>query len=520
MFTPTEALRPLVAEKGADTAQPGIQNNIDNIGKASPPDQAHAWAGRHIVVLNWRDLEHPQAGGAEVFAERIAEQLAADGARVTLFASRPPGLPALTSRHGVLIRRAGGTFGVYAAALRWLATHRRDIDAVVDCQNGIPFFSPLVVRRKTPVVQLIHHVHQRQFGLFFGPLTSAVGRQLEARGARWVYGRRPSVSVSPSTRDEVRTELGLAGPRFLVTNAVDTPAPEALSVRSPTPTIVCVGRLVPHKRIERLLQAIPALAEAIPDLVVHLVGDGPDEARLHEIAAHLDLPPGALVWHGRLPADERDALLAKAWLTVNPTHGEGWGIGVIEAAAFGVPALAFKVPGLRDSIRDGETGWLATEGSPLAPAVLRALETLADPQLALDYRKACLSWASRFTWAGSAALLSVVLEAEERQRQRGSADRRAADDAASVVTLGDLEQDKGLSLRATDLVFEQAGICHALLYGADEAGATSALRRTPSDIEKALQIRPADAEDHLLAVAAGSSFRRVSPLPPPEHQGK
>ncbi len=463
-------------------------------------------------MLNWRDLEHPQAGGAEVFAERIAEDLAAGGARVTLFTSRPPGLPALTSHGGVLVRRAGGTFGVYAAALRWLATHRRDVDAVIDCQNGIPFFSPLVTRRTTPVVQLIHHVHQRQFGLFFPPLAASIGRQLEARGARWVYRRRPSVSVSPSTRDEVRESLGLDGARFLVTNGVDPPPflpeSESGSERSQNPTIVSVGRLVPHKRIELLLQAIPDLAAAYPDLTVHLVGDGPDEARLHEIAARLDIPSGALVWHGRLPAAERDRLLARAWLTVNPTHGEGWGLGVMEAAALGVPALAFRVPGLRDSIRDGETGWLVDEGSPLGSAIGGALDILTDPQLALDYRKACRSWASRFTWTGSATLLSVILAADERFRRRRSPDRRRADDAASVVTLTDLTQLKHLQLRATDLVYAEAGACRVLLYGSNGTGAASALRRATTDLDGALHVAPARSQDLLLAVSAGTNFRR------------
>ncbi len=418
-------------------------------------------------MLNWRDLEHPQAGGAEVFAERIAEELAAGGARVTLFTSRPPGLPALTAHGGVLVRRAGGTFGVYAAALRWLATNRRDIDAVIDCQNGIPFFSPLVTRQKTPVVQLIHHVHQRQFGLFFSPLAASIGRQLEARGARGVYRRRPSVSVSPSTRDEVRESLGLEGARFLVTNGVDPPPVESVSERSQNPTIVSVGRLVPHKRIELLLQAIPDLAAAHPDLTVHLVGDGPDEARLHDIAARLDIPSGALVWHGRLPAAERDRLLARAWLTINPTHGEGWGLGVMEAAALGVPALAFRVPGLRDSIRDGETGWLVEEGTPLTPAVLRALDTLSDPQLALDYQKACRSWASRFTWTGSAALLSVILTADERFRRRRSADRRRADNADSVVTLTDLTQLKRLATPTSNRsgLYRHRGLSRVALRG-------------------------------------------------------
>jgi glycosyltransferase involved in cell wall biosynthesis len=444
-----------------------------------------AWAGRHIVIVNWRDLEHPQAGGAEVFAEKIAEQLAADGARVTLVASRPPGLPARDSRHGFTIQRAGGTLGVYPAALLWLWLRRRRIDAVIDCQNGIPFFSPLALRRRTPVVQVMHHVHQRQFGLFFGTLAAAGGRRLESQGTRVVYRRRPSAAVSPSTRTEMREVLGLPGPRFLVPNGLELPAPEQLRPRSAAPTIVCVGRLVPHKRIELLLEALPALAAAVPGLTVHLVGDGPDEARLHAVAAGCHIPAGALVWHGRLPAAERDRLLAEAWLTVNATHGEGWGLGIMEAAAWGVPAVAFRVPGLRDSVRDAETGWLVEEGQLLAPAVATALEQLGDPETARRYRQACLDWASRFTWPRSAELLAGILTAEESRRLRGGGERRRVDDVAAIADVSGLSDhevhghltSESLGLRATDLVYAQAGSLCAVLYGADASGAQRALAR-------------------------------------------
>jgi glycosyltransferase involved in cell wall biosynthesis len=465
------------------------------------------WAGRHIVILNWRDLDHPLAGGAELFAERIAEHLASDGATVTIFAARPPGLAAVTRRHGVTIRRAGSNFGVYVAALGWLARHRRNIDAVIDCQNGIPFFSPLVVGRKMPVIQVIHHVHQRQFAFFFSPAMAAVGRQLETRGARWVYRRRPSVSVSPSTRGEVRDVLKLGGPRFLVPNGLDALPPAIQARRSDAPRIVCVGRLVAHKRIELLLQAIPAILAATPGLQVHLVGDGPEESRLHQLARRLDLPPGVLFWHGRLPAAERDALIASAWLTVNPTHGEGWGISVLEAAAFGVPALAFNVSGLRDSVRDKETGWIIEEGSDLGAGAIEALRQLSQPGEADRYLKACMAWAARFTWRRSADELERILTSERHLRKHRRVDRRRLDTTSTVVELCVRHsRAERPQLRLTDLRYAKDGVEAALLYGADSSGARAAVQRS-SGCDCSLLLYPADEAAHLLAAAGGVGGR-------------
>jgi hypothetical protein len=73
---------------------------------------------------------------------------------------------------------------------------------VVDVQNGVPFLSPLV-RRRTPVVNLVHHVHREQWGVVFGPTVARAGWFLESKVAPRVYGRSRYVAVSESTRDEL-----------------------------------------------------------------------------------------------------------------------------------------------------------------------------------------------------------------------------------------------------------------------------------------------------------------------------
>ena len=424
-------------------------------------------AGRHVVFLNWRDLDHPQAGGAELFCQSVAARFAAAGVRVTLLTARPPGLPALAAADGVVIRRGGGAFGVYPSALLRLARLARSaggIDAVVDCQNGIPFFSPLVLPARIPVVQVLHHVHQKQFPLFFPGPVARVGQLLEAPGSRWVYRRRPLAAVSPSTRDEARTVLGLPGPRFLVPNGV-TPATAAAAAGpsqalTPTPSIVCVGRQVPHKRLHLLIEAIPALAARHPGLVVHLVGDGPDRERLAARAAELGVDQGGpestavLRWHGHTDAATRDALLAGAWLTVNPSHGEGWGLSVLEANALGVPAVAFRVPGLRDAVRDGETGWLVDGPARLADTVDAALTELRDPARAATLRGGARRWAAGFRWEATAALLASVVDAE--LARGGRRDRRRLDTAVTLARFPLAAHEPTPALRRTDLVYRTA----------------------------------------------------------------
>jgi len=481
-----------------------------------------ALAGRHVVFLNWRDLDHPQSGGAELFCQAVAARFAAAGVEVTLLTARPRGLPASASLDGVRIRRGGGTFGVYPltlARLGRLARARRGVDAVVDCQNGIPFFSPLVLPATTPVVQVLHHVHQKQFPLYFpGPL-ARVGQLLEKPGSRWIYRRRPVAVVSPSTRDEARAVLGLPGPRFLVPNGVAATRPLGADAgeRSMRPTIVCVGRLAPHKRLHLLLEALPRLTARHPGLVVHLVGDGPDRERLAARAEALGVMQGGpdsgapLRWHGHVDAGTRDALLARAWLTVNPSHGEGWGLSVLEANALGVPAVAFRVPGLRDAVRDGETGWLVDSPDQLGDVIDAALTELGDPARAPARRAAASDWAAGFSWETSAGLLATILAGE--LARAGRPERRRLDDAVTRAWFP-LASDVPLPpLRATDLLFRTGptGAPHpavhepdaaepgavALLYGAARPAARVALARVGIPAEAA-RLRPATGADLLL----------------------
>ncbi|WP_081437923.1 glycosyltransferase family 4 protein [Pseudofrankia asymbiotica] len=515
---------------GTSAYAPGEQPPADAAARA-----VGRLAGRHVVFLNWRDLEHPQAGGAELFCQSVAALFAAAGVKVTLLTAQPPGLPVLADADGVMVHRGGGAFGVYPSVLRRLARLARSprgVDAVVDCQNGIPFFSPLVLPAATPVVQVLHHVHQKQFPLFFPGPVARVGQLLEAPGSRWVYRRRPVVAVSPSTRDEARTVLGLPGPRFLVPNGVTPATVPADTGQAASPTVVCVGRLVPHKRLHLLLEAIPALAARHPGLVVHLIGDGPDRERLTARAGELGLDQGGpdsgavLRWHGHTDAATRDTLLARAWLTVNPSHGEGWGLSVLEANALGVPAVAFRVPGLRDAVRDGETGWLLDTPARLAETVDLALTELRDPARAAALRAGARRWAAGFRWEATAALLATVLDAElARADRRDRRDRRRPDDAVTLVRFPLGRDEPTPRLRRTDLVYRAsfaegseppagtpADGAVALLYGASPAQARAALTRAGVPVHTAL-LRPATGTDLLLATGrAWSSDSYTQPV--------
>lgn len=438
-------------------------------------------AGRRVLFLNWRDLSHPKAGGAEVYCEQVAERFVEAGAAVTLFTSQFSGAPLAELRSGVEIVRAGGTFGVYARAAQHLRRAQRSYDAVLDFQNGIPFFSPLFAGRRTAVVCVIHHVHQEQFALHFPWPASRVGQVLEGPVSRRVYRSRPLVAVSPSTRRDVRRRLRLRGPIHVVPNGLVEPD-EALAdrVRSASPRIAVTSRLVSHKRFDLLVDALPDLRRRWPDLLVDVAGDGPEREALQRRAADLGVQD-VVRFHGFVDDDTKHRLVGDAWLTVSPSQAEGWGLTVIEANAAGLPAVAFDVPGLRDSVVDGETGWLLPADRPLAEGIDDALRVLQDDRTAEQWADRCRTWAARFSWDSTADRLAAIVSAEIDRAQRLPRSRRVPSDLAVRVAV---RLPEGVSLdglrtglRRSDQLRADGREVQMLLHGCDEAGAESVLLR-------------------------------------------
>ncbi|MFF5075764.1 glycosyltransferase family 4 protein [Actinoplanes sp. NPDC000266] len=450
--------------------------------------------GEHVVWLNFKDSSHPRAGGAEVFMHSVARRLADEGQRVTVLAARHTGAPRAQTADGVTVRRMGNAYTVYVLAWLWVFRHRNGIDAIVDTCNGIPFFSPLAVGRRVPVLVLIHHVHQTMFAQNLPFPAAWIGRWVERVGNRLVYGRRTIAVVSPSSRAEVRGALGLVGPIYIANNGQE-PLSAPGAERSGTPRIVVVGRLAPHKRWELLIRAMPRVAATVPDVELHIVGDGPCRAELEAL-----IGPGDRVWlHGRLPQAERDELLATAWVTVCTSELEGWGLSVTEAMSLGVPAVVLAAPGLRDSVRHRVTGWVVPHPGQLPGQLAAALIELENPVVAGQWAERCRLWAARFDWDATTDRIASLLIHEDCRRVQ--ADRRAICDLSTVADLP-LSQAARIdyrALRSVDQIdWDEPGDgdprVRLLLAGLDERDTLGLLGRYGLDVRSigARVARPAD----------------------------
>jgi len=172
-----------------------------------------------------------------------------------------------------------------------------------------------------------------------------------------------------------------------------------------------VGLLVAHKRAERILPVARRLAAS--GFTIDVVGRGPAGDSLADAIAARGLT-GVVRLHGFLPEAAKRALVAGSLLHLNTSQGEGWGLCVLEAAALGVPTVAYDVDGLRDAIWDGTTGWLVHPGETLEDVTERALKELADPARRQEIAAACRHWASQLTWDRTAARMAALIKSSVR----------------------------------------------------------------------------------------------------------
>jgi glycosyltransferase involved in cell wall biosynthesis len=378
-------------------------------------------AGLRLVVVNWRDPWHPEAGGAETYAWEMAVGLRRRGAAVTYLTARADGQSAADNRDGIQIIRVGSRFTVYPRVLGWLLARRNTFDAVVDCENGIPFFTPVVMPRQIPVFCVMHHVHDAQFGVHFSPVMAAVGRFLEGKVAPRVYRRHLCIAVSQSTADAMVARLRWRGPVRIIPNGLSPAAPRpadgpAAGDHTPVPVLTWVGRMVAHKRVEHVLEVADRIGSA--GARIDVIGRGPCSAPLAGAVAERGLADVVRL-RGYLPEPDKHAAVAGSVLHLNTSLGEGWGLCVLEAAQLGVPTVAYDVDGLRDAVRDGETGWLVRPGERIEDVVERALAELADPQRRAEIGAACRAWAAQFDWDNSASQLAEVIAVRARAAGTG-----------------------------------------------------------------------------------------------------
>lgn len=351
-----------------------------------------------ILVVNWNDRENPHAGGAEVHLHEIFGRLASGGHRIDLLSSGWKGASPRAFLDGIDVHRVGSRYTFQFHARRYFRDRLRPLgyDVLIEDLNKIPLHTPRW--GGPPVVTLVHHLFGRTI-FREAPLPMAAAVWLAERGIPVSYRDVSFEAVSESTADDL-VARGIRRERIAVIyNGIDTsfytPAP---AMRSTDPLFAYVGRLKRYKGVDIVMRSF---AHAnIPGARLEIAGAGDYREELERLSGALGLGD-RVRFLGYISPEEKRNLLRRCWASVFASPKEGWGLTNLETAACGTPVIASDSPGLRESLIDGDTGFLVTHGD--IPAMAEAMGKLAaSPSSVATLGSSGRRFAERFTWEKSA----------------------------------------------------------------------------------------------------------------------
>ncbi len=360
---------------------------------------------RRILILNWRDISHPQAGGAERYLNEIAKRMVRLGHDVRWLTAGYPDASPTERIDSIEISRIGNRASVYALLpFAYLRRYRGTFDAIVDAENGIPFFSPFFSR--TATILLVFHVHQRVFEKHLHPALAAVFKWLEGTLMPLAYRHARYVAISKDTKQDLEA-LGVAPDRIdLAYAGIDStlrPGP-----KSARPRILSVGRLKPYKRIDVLVRAMPAILARCPETELVIAGGGESKDELAALVASLHLER-SVTFEDVVDEWRKAELYRSAWVFAMPSEMEGWGMTILEANASGTPAVGFDVPGVREAIVDGTSGIVVPDEQSFAHALA---DVLSDERLRVELERGALARSAEFSWERTTAVFLEAIEAQ------------------------------------------------------------------------------------------------------------
>ena len=354
-----------------------------------------------VLLVNWQDIEHPQAGGAEIHLHEIFGRLTQRGHQVSLLSCGWAGVPRRVTLDGMDVHRVGTrpTFMLHAMPYFRRALAQTPWDLILEDINKMPLFTPLWTRRHRTAALVPHLFGGTAFLELPAPAAAAVW--LSERPLGSVYRDVPFEAISESTRDDLVARGIPRGNIEVIYPGIDTTGytPDATGAsRAARPTFAYLGRLKKYKGVHHVIRAFALLNRA--DSVLEIAGAGDYRPALEALARSLDLGD-RVRFLGRISEPEKLQLLRRAWGLVFASPKEGWGITNLEAAACATPVVASNSPGIRESVRHGETGYLVAHGD--APAMAAAMQKLADSRDLVDrLGRQARVFAESFTWERAA----------------------------------------------------------------------------------------------------------------------
>jgi len=303
----------------------------------------------HRVVIVTDTIYPFVIGGKEHRLYQIAVGMANENAEILIYTTKQWNGPRRVRIDGIeyvgITRERSRYIGarrkvwqalMYSIACLQLLTERFDV-VDVDSIPLLPVIACWVVARlrRRPMVVTFHEAWSLEYWRSYcGDLLGAACAWTQ------LFAIRRSDVVIAASEGTARF-IAEYHPRRLVTieNAVDVEMLKTVPARGPWSDLICVGRLVSHKRVELAIKALRVLTDQGVVVRMLILGTGPEEPFLRSLAADLGLADSVVFQHPWKDRKQFISALKSTKVMVMPSSREGFGISVLEALASGIPVV-------------------------------------------------------------------------------------------------------------------------------------------------------------------------------------
>jgi glycosyltransferase involved in cell wall biosynthesis len=362
-----------------------------------------------ILWFTWKDKKNPLAGGAEAVNESIAERLVQDGHEVILIVGGfKNALPEETIK-GYKVIRLGNRWTIYWQAYKYYKKKFKGwADLVIDEVNTIPFGCKFYVKEKNIIIcyQLCRQIW---FYQMFFPL-SLIGYLTEPIYL-WLLRKEKVLTESQSTKIDLQN-YGYKKDNIYVFNIglEIEPAKDLNTLtKAKEPTILSLGNIRSMKRCLHIIKAFEIAKQSIPDLKLTIAGDASTKYG-QKVLNYINKSKyiNSLNYLGRVNTNKKIELMQQSHLICVTSVKEGWGIIVTEANSQGTPAIVYNVDGLRDSVKNDETGIICQKNTPgnLAENIITLLN---QPEKYQTLRLQAWQWSKQLNYDDSFKRFNEIL---------------------------------------------------------------------------------------------------------------
>jgi glycosyltransferase involved in cell wall biosynthesis len=206
----------------------------------------------------------------------------------------------------------------------------------VDHMPFFPLFSVKLISllKRKPMFAIWHEVWGKKYWQeYLGGISGTIAYLIERAS---VHMPSHIVAVSDHTAGRLRSELHYKGPLSMVTNGINTDDIQPIKAAKRRSDVVYTGRLLAHKNVDLLIEAIAILKQTQPKISCLIIGEGPEKARLEKLIVDLNVSDNVSMLGYVESSADVFGLMKSSRVFVLPSVREGFGITVLEAYACGL----------------------------------------------------------------------------------------------------------------------------------------------------------------------------------------